>query len=159
MIEGVKVKELRAYKDKPDLDQPNVEPGIFVEVLRDSDKLMFKFAQSNFSIAHKGTIKAFHWHKEQDDLWFIASGRAAIVLYDQRDGSKTKGETQVIYAGEDDYKTVLIPVGVVHGYKVLSDEPCLLFYHVTKEYNREQPDEERIDPYDKEIGFDWDSLS
>lgn len=158
MITGVQIKELKVFKDKPDLDQPNIEPGIFLEILRNSDGLLSKFAQSNFSIAHKGTIKAFHWHKRQDDLWFIASGHAKIVLYDQRENSPTKGQTEVIDAGTDSYKLVLIPSGVVHGYKVISDEPCLLFYHVTSEYNRDNPDEERIDPFDKTINFDWDSI-
>jgi len=157
MINGVKIKELKVFKDKPDLDQ-DVEPGIFIEVLRQSDGLLSNFAQSNFSVAHKDTIKAFHWHKKQDDLWFIASGQAAIVLYDQRQDSPTHGETQVVYAGTDDYKLVLIPIGVIHGYKVLSDEPCLLFYHVTQEYDRESPDEERIDPLDKTVNFDWNTL-
>lgn len=158
MIKDVVIKELKVFKDTPDIDQADVEPGIFLEVLRDSDKLMSKFAQSNFSVAHKGTIKAFHWHKFQDDLWFIGAGKAKIVLYDQREDSPTKGQTEVITAGEDNYKVVLIPTGVVHGYKVISDNPCLLFYHVTKEYDREQPDEERIDPYDKTINFDWDNI-
>lgn len=158
MIEGIKIKELKVWQDKPDLEQENVEPGVFMEVLRESEGLMNNFAQSNFSIAYKGTIKAFHWHKYQDDLWFIASGKAAIVLYDQRKDSGTFGETQIIKAGTDDYKLVTIPVGVVHGYKVLSDDPCLLFYHVTKEYDPKSPDEERIDPFDKEINFNWYSL-
>lgn len=157
MIEGVKIKELKVFKDKPDLKQ-KVEPGIFMEVLRNDDDMLKRFGQSNFTIAYKDTIKAFHWHKYQDDLWFLASGRAAIVLYDQRKKSKTYEETQVIYGGTDDYKLILIPVGVVHGYKVLSDEPCLLFYHVTKAYNREKTDEERIDPFDKKINFDWNKL-
>jgi len=157
-IDGVKIKELKVWKDKPDLEQ-NVEPGVFMEVLRDDDAMLKKFGQSNFTIANSGTIKAFHWHKYQDDLWFLASGRAAIVLYDQRENSKTKGKTETIYGGTDDYKLVLIPVGVVHGYKVLSDDPCLLFYHVTKAYNPKSPDEEHIDPFDKEINFDWKKIS
>lgn len=157
MIHGVKIKPLKVWRDKPDLDQ-KVEPGVFMEVLRDDDKLLKRFGQSNFTIAHKDTIKAFHWHKYQDDLWFIASGRAKIVLYDQRQDSPTHGRTQVIEAGTDDYKLILIPVGVVHGYKVISDEPCLLFYHVTKSYNPKNPDEERIDPFDKKINFDWNGI-
>lgn len=156
-IDGVLIKELKVWKDKPDLEQ-DIEPGIFMEVLRDDDEMLKKFGQSNFTIVHKGTIKAFHWHKEQDDLWFLATGRAAIVLYDQREDSPTKGATEVIYGGTDDYKLVLIPVGVVHGYKVLSDDPCLLFYHVTKHYVANNPDELRIDPFDKKIGFDWEKL-
>lgn len=158
-IDGVKIKSLKVWEDKPDLDQPGVKLGIFMEVLRDDDELMKRFGQSNFTIAYNGNIKAFHWHKYQDDLWFLASGRAAIVLYDQREDSSTKGQTEVIYGGTDDYKLVLIPIGVVHGYKVLSEDPCLLFYHVTKAYNAAGPDEERIDPYDKTINFDWDSLN
>lgn len=158
MIDGVKIKELRVFKDIPDTEEQTEKPGFLMEVVRDDEGLLKKFGQTTFTVAYKDTIKAFHWHKEQDDLWFIASGRAAIVLYDQRKDSPTYGETQVVYAGTDDYKVVLIPIGVVHGYKVLSDEPCLLFYHVTKAYNRESPDEERIDPFDKEIGFDWDSV-
>jgi len=158
MINGVKIKELKVWKDKPDLEQ-KVEPGIFMEVLRNDDKLLKRFGQSNFTIAYKGTIKAFHWHKYQDDLWFLATGKAAIVLHDNRDDSPTKGETQVIYGGSNDYKLVLIPLGVVHGYKVLSSDPCMLFYHVTKSYNAKKPDEERIDPFDKKINFNWDKLS
>lgn len=158
MIDGVKIKDLKIWNDNPDLEQKDVNPGIFMEVLRQSEGLLSNFAQSNFSIAYKGTIKAFHWHKSQDDLWFIASGKAAIVLYDQRKDSKTFGETQVVEAGTDDYKLVTIPVGVVHGYKVLSEDPCLLFYHVTKEYDAKKPDEERISPFDETINFDWNSI-
>lgn len=157
MIDGVVVKQLKVHKDNPDLKQ-DVEAGIFMEVLRDDDNLLKHFGQSNFTIAYKDTIKAFHYHEHQDDLWFLATGRAAIVLYDKREDSKTYQETEVIYGGKDDYKLVLIPVGVVHGYKVLSDEPCMLFYHVTKAYDRDNPDELRIDPMDKEINFNWESL-
>lgn len=157
MIEGVKIKKLKIFKDKPDLEQ-DVEPGLFMEILRDDDNLLLKFGQSSYTVAGSGTIKAFHWHKYQDDLWFVATGKAVIVLYDQRKNSPTYGETQTIPAGENDWKLVLIPVGVVHGYKVVSKEPCGLFYHVTKSYNRENPDEGRIDPFDKEINFDWSKL-
>jgi len=157
MIKGVVIKKLKVFVDKPDLAQ-KVKPGLFMEVLRDNDKLLKKFGQSNFTIAHQATIKAFHFHKYQDDLWFFATGRAAVVLYDQRKSSPTYGKTQVIFAGENDYKLVLIPVGVLHGYKVLSKAPALLFYHVTKAYNRQKPDEERVDPYDKTINFNWKKL-
>lgn len=156
-IKGVKIKKLKVWKDKPDLEQ-KVEPGIFMEVLRDDDQMLENFGQTNFTIAYKDTIKAFHWHKKQDDLWFLSTGRAAIVLYDQREDSPTKGTTEIIYGGKNDYKLVLIPVGVVHGYKVLSDEPCMLFYHVTQHYVANSPDELRIDPFDKKINFDWDNL-
>jgi len=158
MIKGVKIKELVVHQDIPDVDEPLSEPGILMEVLRDDDEFLKRFGQTTFTIAYKDTIKAFHWHKKQDDIWFIATGKAAVVLYDLREDSPTFQETQLIYAGEDDYKLILIPDGVAHGYKVISDEPVLLFYHTTQSYNREYLDEERIPWNDSSINFDWDSV-
>ncbi|MBU1075432.1 dTDP-4-dehydrorhamnose 3,5-epimerase family protein, partial [Patescibacteria group bacterium] len=130
-------------------------PGFLMEVLRDDDKLLTKFGQTTFTVAYEGTIKAFHYHEKQDDLWFVATGKAMIVLYDLRENSPTNGETQVIFAGKDDYKLVVIPIGVAHGYKVLSDEPVLLFYQTTESYDPKDPDEKRMPYNDPKIGFDW----
>ena len=143
MINGVKIKQLKVHQDIPDTDQTQ-DLGVLMEVVRDDEGLLSKFGQSTMSIAPQGTIKAFHHHKYQDDLWFIASGKAKIVLYDTRKDSPTFKESQVIEAGENDYKVVLIPIGVAHGYKVLSKEPVILFYHTTKSYDAKNPDEERL---------------
>ena len=157
MIDGVKIKELKVHKDVFNEGEEIVkEPGILMEVLRSDEGLLEKFGQTIFTIAHKGTVKAFHYHKKQDDHWFFATGKAVVVLHDLRECSKTYKETQVIEAGEGDYKLISIPVGVAHGYKVISDEPVLLFYHTTEVYNKENPDEERMAYNDKSINFNWD---
>ena len=155
MIDGVQIKALKVFKDIPDVPDQKTQPGFLMEVLRADDKLMKNFGQTVFTVAYPGTIKAFHWHKKQDDLWFVATGKAQVVLHDLREGSSTKGETQVIMAGQDDYKLILIPVGVAHGYQVLSQEPVLLFYHTTEVYNKDNPDEERIPFDDARINFKW----
>lgn len=159
LIKGVKIRKLTVHQDIPDRKDSEEKPGFLMEVLRDDDGLLKKFGQTTFTVAYPGTIKAFHYHKKQDDFWFVAMGKAMIVLYDLRKDSPTKGETQVIMAGKDDYKLIFIPQGVVHGYKVVSQEPVLLFYHTTESYNSQNPDEERI-PFDSpEIGFDWEASS
>lgn len=155
MIEGVKIKKLKVHQDISDTKESQERPGFLMEVLRDDDGLLKKFGQTTFTVAYRNTIKAFHYHNKQDDLWFVATGKAMIVLHDLRESSPTKGETRVIMAGEGDYKLILIPVGVAHGYKVLSKEPVLLFYHTTEVYNPEALDEERIPYDDPGIGFDW----
>lgn len=159
MIDGVVIKKLLVRQDIPDTEEQKGKPGFLMEVVRDDDGLLKKFGQSTFTVAYQGTIKAFHFHEKQDDLWFIATGKAMIVLYDMREKSPTFGETQVIYAGKDDYKLVFIPVGVAHGYKVISPEPVLLFYHTTESYNPKHPDEKRIPYDDPRIGFDWEGKS
>ncbi len=90
-----------------------------------------------------------------DNTMGIAGGMARIVLYDRRPDSPTHGVTQVVYAGDNNALTVLIPAGIAHGYQVLGNEPVMLFYHVTKAYDPKDPDEERIPFDDPEIGFDW----
>lgn len=155
MIDGVVVKKLTVHADISDSEEILNEPGFLVEVLRDDDNLLRKFGQSTFTVTYPGTVKAWHYHARQDDLWFFATGKAMVVLYDRRKDSPTYKQTQVIYAGEGDYKLILIPVGVIHGYKVVSKEPVLLFYHTTASYNPDNPDEKRLPSDDPAIGFDW----
>ena len=118
MIEGVTVKKLIVRDDVPDADQKEIPRGILMEILRADDEFFRKFGQSTMSVAHKGTIKGFHWHEKQDDLWFIATGKIVVVLYDMRPESSTYRQTDTLFAGRDDYKLILIPTGDVHGYKV-----------------------------------------
>lgn len=146
MIEGVKVKELLRHAD---------DRGYFMEVLRDDDRLLERFGQFSMSIAFPGVIKAFHYHKLQDDLWFFAKGNAQTVLYDLRDDSATPGASAVFYMGEHHPLLLTIPAGVAHGYRVLGNEPAILTYLTTKSYDQLQPDEYRIPWDDPQIGFDW----
>ncbi|MFC1612694.1 dTDP-4-dehydrorhamnose 3,5-epimerase family protein [Patescibacteria group bacterium] len=157
MIDGVKIKKLIICQDIPDTNEPQEKSGFLMEVLRDDENLLKKFGQTTFTVAYPGTIKAFHWHKKQDDLWFFARGKALVVLYDLRENSPTKGETQTILADANEPQLILIPIGIAHGYKALGNEPVHLFYHTTESYNANEPDEERIPYNDSKINFDWNN--
>ena len=146
MIDGVKIKQLKTWAD---------DRGFFREVLRVDESISATIKQTSVTVTYPGVIKAFHWHKKQDDFWYVAKGMARVALYDQRDGSPTKGEKQEVVIGEHNPVGVFIPRGVAHGYQVLGNEPVLLFYHTTECYNPKDPDEHRIPWDDKKIGFDW----
>lgn len=158
MIDGVVIKNLVVHQDVPDAEQPEVARGFLLEILRADDVFFKKFGQSIMTVAYPGTIKGFHWHERQDDLWFVATGKVAVILYDQRPASPTHKQTEVIHAGQDDYKLIVIPAGVIHAYKVISREPALLFYHTTEPYSPENPDERRWPLDTPEIKIDWQSL-
>lgn len=145
-IEGVLIKRLARFAD---------ERGYLLEVLRDDDGLLERFGQTTYTMTYPGVIKAFHWHKEQTDLWYVASGEARVVLHDLRGDSPTFRRTQVIFAGESQPQLIVIPPQVAHGYQVLGDRPVGLFYHTTRSYDPEAPDEERIAYDDPDIGFEW----
>ena len=144
MIHGVVSKPLTVHCD---------DRGVFMELLREDEPFFRRFGQSNFSITYPGVIKAFHWHRRQDDLWFVAAGMAQVVLHDLREDSPTRGETSVYYLGEHSRHLLVIPAGVAHGYRVLGTQPVLLVYHTTHTYDPE--DELRLPYNDPSIGFDW----
>lgn len=145
-IHDVTVKRLVRHPD---------DRGFFQEILRDDDALLRRFGQASLSMSYPGVIKAFHYHERQDDLWFFPVGSAQVVLYDARQGSKTEGITQVLYPGEDYPLLIVIPVGVVHGYRVLGAKPLMIVYFTTESYRSEDPDEKRLEWDDATIGFDW----
>ncbi|OGE79522.1 MAG: spore coat protein [Candidatus Doudnabacteria bacterium RIFCSPHIGHO2_01_FULL_46_14] len=159
MIAGVKIKNLKIHQDIPDTEEQATKLGFLMEILRSDEEIFKKFGQSTMTVAYQGTIKGFHFHEKQDDMWFMANGRCLIVLHDLRPDSPTKGETQTLYSGKDDYKLVVIPVGVAHGYKVLSEEPVIMFYHTTEPYDPSNPDEKRIAWNDPSIGFKWEAYN
>lgn len=146
MIKDVIVKKLVRHAD---------DRGFFMEILRDDENLLKRFGQSSMSKSYPGVIKAFHYHERQDDIWFFPVGNAQVVLYDLREDSPTKGETNVFYMGEDNPLVVVIPQGVAHGYRVLGNEPACIVYFTTESYDPKNPDEKRLDWNDPVIGFDW----
>ncbi|WP_199621723.1 dTDP-4-dehydrorhamnose 3,5-epimerase family protein [Paenibacillus alkalitolerans] len=149
MIEGVKVKKLLMHPD---------DRGYFMEVLRDDDFLLERFGQLSVSLSYPGVIKAFHYHKHQDDIWFFPSGNAQVVLYDMRTDSPTYKRTEVYYMGEHNFISLFIPRGVAHGYRILGNEPAVIAYVTNRSYNPDDPDEYRIPYNDQEIGFNWNTV-
>lgn len=145
-IEGVTIKRLVRHPD---------DRGFFQEILRDDDDLLRNFGQASLSMSHPGVIKAFHYHERQDDLWFFPVGSAQVVLYDGRKDSPSFGTTQVLYPGEDNPLLIVIPIGVVHGYRVLGSKPLMIVYFTTESYRADRPDEKRLAWDDATIGFDW----
>jgi len=143
-IKGVVIKELPTMPD---------DRGWFREIFRIKDSALTSVAQVSATMSYPGVIKAFHYHEKQDDFWYCAKGMIQAVLYDRRDDSKTKGVTQIVPMGEHKPVSLFIPHGVVHGYKVLGNEPAWLIYATTRIYDPK--DELRLAHDDERIGFDW----
>jgi dTDP-4-dehydrorhamnose 3,5-epimerase len=143
-IEGVKVIDLKTMPD---------DRGYFREIFRADELILHRVAQLSATMSYPGVIKAFHYHKKQDDLWYCAKGMIQAVLYDQRANSETRGATQVVAMGDHRPLKLFIPRGVVHGYKVLGNDAAWLVYATTQSYN--PADEFRLPHDDINIGFDW----
>jgi dTDP-4-dehydrorhamnose 3,5-epimerase len=147
MIEGVMVKQLKRHAD---------ERGYLMEMLRSDDEMFGKFAQAYVSLNYPGVIRAWHYHKKQDDIWVCVKGMIKAVIYDSRDGSPTYGEVNEFFLGDNNPIMIKIPVGTMHGYKTIGVEPSLLINFPSELYNPQEPDEYR-EPWNSEkIPYDWD---
>lgn len=145
MIDGVMVKQLVRHPD---------ERGYFEEIIRNTDDFFAEgFGQLSHSYMVEGVVKAWHLHTTQIDWWFCVTGKIKAALYDTREGSPTKGETDEFMLGDVPNNIVLkIPAGVAHGMKVL-EGPCHFVYATSKTYT--PAEEGRIQYDDTKIGYDW----
>ena len=147
LIQGVNVKPLKVIAD---------ERGYLMEMMRADDPFFQRFGQSYVSVAYPGVVKGWHFHKVQTDHFVIVKGMMKVVLYDQREGSPTKGLINEFFMGEKNPILVTIPPGVVHGMKGIGNEPAMLVNVPTEMYKYNEPDEFRMDPHTKDIPYDWD---
>lgn len=103
--------------------------------------------QINLSHSYPGTIRAFHRHKKQWDFWYLVAGDIEVALYNEE--SK---ELRLEYLSGNDDTVLEIEPMLWHGFKVLGQKEATLLYYVTRQYDPDNPDEERA-PYDK--FHDW----
>jgi dTDP-4-dehydrorhamnose 3,5-epimerase len=146
MIDGVKIRPLTKRVD---------DRGYLMEILRDDDPDFVKFGQVYVSTCLPGIVKAWHAHRLQTDHLCIIKGLGKIGLYDGREKSPTYRQTQSIITGELNSMLVIIPPLVWHGYTALGTKPVYIMNLPTHHYNREEPDELRLDPFDPSIEFEW----
>ncbi len=147
MIQGVEVKQLTRHAD---------ERGFLMELLRSDDPIFTKFGQCYVSMNYPEVVRAWHYHKKQDDYFVVVKGMVKVGLYDTREGSPTRGEVSELYLGDNNNIVLKIPAGVAHGYKTVGVEPSLLVNFPTEVYDREEPDEYRLPWNTDQIPFDWD---
>jgi dTDP-4-dehydrorhamnose 3,5-epimerase len=150
LIAGVKVEPFHLYPD---------DRGYFLEVGRMSEGLVagfpFETTQVSAALSYPGTIKAFHYHREQTDYWAPVLGMFQVGLVDLREDSPSYQSRNTIYCGALKPIRILIPPGVAHGYKVVSPESGMLVYVTDRKYN--PADEGRIAYNHASIAYDWET--
>ena len=143
MIDGVQVIPLRRFAD---------ERGWFSELMRAS-ALPKPVRQSNLVFSRRGVIRGLHYHERgQDDLFACVRGMVRVVVLDRE-----SGETFTEDIGDDNPAAVWVPGHHAHGYEALTD--VLLCYHVTEEYDPDDPDEHGVPWNDPRVAHLWSTES
>ena len=143
MIEGIEIFPLRRHED---------ERGWFIELMRASS-LPDQVRQSNLVWSRQGVIRGLHYHERgQSDLFACLNGMVRVVVLD-----RDSGETFTVDIGDDNPVTVFVSGRLAHGYEALTD--CLFLYHVTQEYDADDPDEHEVPWDDPRVRHLWSTQS
>ncbi|MDO8633692.1 MAG: dTDP-4-dehydrorhamnose 3,5-epimerase family protein [archaeon] len=143
-IEGVQVIPLKQIPD---------ERGKVMHMLKATDRHFEKFGEIYFSFVHPGVIKGWHLHKKMTINYAVVFGMIKLVLYDQRENSKTKGKLVELFVGEDNYALVTVPPGVVNGFKGIGPKTAIVANCATIPHDPEEIT--RIDPFKNNIPYKW----
>ncbi len=151
MIQGVAVKPLRCLVD---------DRGFLMEILRSDEPMFERFGQVYLTCCRPGFAKAWHYHREQTDHFMCLRGRCLVVLYDNREGSPTRGQVQEFRlaappGGEDEAMLLKIPRLVVHGFAALDEEEAHILNIPTALYRYDAPDELRLPWNSPEVPYAW----
>jgi dTDP-4-dehydrorhamnose 3,5-epimerase len=158
LLPGFRTRDLNTLPD---------ERGFFSEIFRQDWKDFLEddvVVQASLIKSYPGVVRAWHRHSRgQIDYWTVVRGALKIVVYDDNEGSQTRGQIDEVVAGEERLQIVRQPGHYWHGVKVVGNEPALALYFVTRLYDRMNPDEEKrpwndplvIDPRTGQT-YDWE---
>jgi dTDP-4-dehydrorhamnose 3,5-epimerase len=144
MIDGVVIAPLKRIPD---------ERGAVFHMMKRTDAHFEEFGEIYFSMVYPGVIKGWHLHSQMVINYAVPVGMIKLVLYDDRQGSKTKGELMELFIGEQNYCLVKVPAGVWNGFKGVGTEPALIANCANIPHDPAEIT--RLDPFDKRIPYDW----
>ena len=100
--------------------------GSLLEIARIDWVTPSSIAMAYMSVTNPCVTRGPHKHDKQSDWFYFMPGtKCQLGLIDDRATSPTRGVVQLIDITEDDRFSVVIPPGVIHWYKNLS-ESCMM---------------------------------
>ena len=146
-FDGVSVREVRHVPR---------DHGVITELFRPEwDPTGLPVIHAYQSRLFVGALGAWSCHKRTTDRLFVNQGQLKIVLYDDREGSRTKGEIMQLIAGDARPCLIVLPPGIWHGLQNVGNSDVLIINFPTHAYDYEDPDHYRL-PFDTaEIPYRW----
>ncbi len=145
MIDGIKITPLKVIKDNR---------GKVMHMLRTDSVNFSSFGEIYFSTINFKSIKAWHLHKDATLNYACIFGEVKLVLFDDREQSKTKGLYQELILSPINHRLITIPNNIWNGFMGLSKEESIIANCLTIPHN--ETEMVRKDPKDKYFNFDWD---
>jgi dTDP-4-dehydrorhamnose 3,5-epimerase len=137
-IEGIVIDRLKAFHD---------DRGWLMELFRIDDlKPEHAPAMGYISETLPGVSRGPHEHVDQTDIFiFMGPGEFRVQLWDNRPHSPTYRNAMTVLAGGSQPTRLIVPHGIVHGYKNISSVPALTYNfpnRLYKGHGRKEPVDE-----------------
>jgi dTDP-4-dehydrorhamnose 3,5-epimerase len=119
-IDGVSQRPIKRFSD---------QRGWLVELFRLDELTEEHHPQMAYvSETRPGVVRGPHEHVAQTDCFvFVGPGDFQLYLWDARPDSPTHRHRQKLLVGQSNPQLVLVPPGVVHAYRNVSDQPGWVF--------------------------------
>ena len=144
MIDGIKIIKKKVIID---------ERGKILHMLRSNDQEFKKFGEIYFSYVFPNKFKAWHIHKKMTLNYVAVFGKIKLVLYDDRQKSKTKGKIQEIFLSNENHFLVSIPPHIWNGFTSADQNLAVLANCSDIPHDKEEIS--RLDFNDPKFPYDW----
>lgn len=147
-IDGVAFDELRQICD---------ERGAVLHMMRNDSPGFSRFGECYFSEVLPGAIKAWKRHYVQTQNFAVPVGRMRVVIFDDREGSKTQNYIQVLELGRPDaYFRLKVPCGLWYGFSCISTVPALMANFTDLPHDQKESEVRAVN--DPAIPYRWEFL-
>ena len=144
-IEGVTIKQLKII--------PNFK-GDVLHMMRNDEQDFKSFGECYFSEINPLIIKGWKKHINQTQNFSVPVGRINLVLFDDRQDSKTfKNIIEITLGRPDLYNRIKIPPGIYYSFKCISKSPAMII-NIT-DIPHDKNESLTIDLSDNYIPFEW----
>ena len=128
--------------------------GTVLHMIRNDSQDFHGFGECYFSEILPSAVKAWKFHLNQMQNLAVPVGKVRLVVFDDREGSGTRGQIQVLDLGRpDNYFRVTIPPQLWYGFSCISAQPALLANFVNIPHD---PSESITTPMDEaKIPYHW----
>ena len=144
MIHDVIITPLKTISD---------DRGKVMHMLRSDNEGFKSFGEIYFSTIYESAVKGWHLHKESFLNYTCVKGEVKLVLFDDREESKSKNKIQEIILSPKNYNLVTIPPKIWNGFKGLDKEESIIANCLTLPHNENEM--VRKDPSDKNFNYKW----
>ena len=120
---STKISDLKLIK----LKQIKDDRGAVYHYLKSTDETFKGFGEAYYSKINTGIVKGWKMHNQMHQNFCVPFGVVKIVVFDNREDSKTKGEiAEIILDDDTNYCLLSMPPKLWYSFKCISEHPSLL---------------------------------